>query len=273
MTTTPQTGANWKAGGELKALHQIIKPVIAEDEPEEALIAPSPVGDNSKVLARSADEEAIEALAEAVDRALKVDDEAQGRAKGTVLRVGSAMIELRTAWLAREQKKMAEQTAGWRRFRDDGVAYDEIARSAGTDRATVFRRLRALQDGKEMMPGPRAKGVFMEWAAQRFGRAKHTLTCYILRAARPEKTRKAAALSAATGHKKRTALVALGRLNQEKHETLAVFKKALPALSAADEFALLRAQASRLIPHLSRKDRQEFRELVDELLALPIAKA
>jgi len=269
MTTTPQTGANWKAGGELEALHRIVKPVIADDEPEEALSAPPPIGDNSRRHEISADDALIETLAEAVDRALTNADEAQGRAKSSSLRCGTALDELHTSWLAREQKKKDDQTAEMQRLREDGRSGREIDRLLGVQFGTASKRLRALRGGRGTALNVLEKVAFWDWAATRFSRPKINLQGYLYQALNPEKVR--AQHSAV--YEKHRSFVALGRLTQEKGEALVVFKKALPSLSTPDEFALLRAQASRLIPRLGRKDRQEFRELVEELMALQVAKA
>jgi hypothetical protein len=173
MTGTSTAGADWKGGGEIKALRRIIGGSSEEDED-----APAPVGHNREpqgaVHESAGPEIALEEQAQIVERYLNEAAGAKKRTHGELMKLRQRFCDVEFGRHARVMRMHAE-----------GLSQAKIAAQIGISQPSVGYHIKAAAEGREVRIDPRASTRFVTWAAARFRVPRTTIHYYLSGAAVP----------------------------------------------------------------------------------------
>lgn len=173
---TSTSGAEWKGGGEAKALGRMFGPEAVEDDEDEAPPLKVPA---SAVYQATQDEIDLAAQTQIAADALK---EAEG-VEHYRLRAGNELLKLRAIFLRVELGR----DAIIERMKEEGHSRQSISAALGISVSTFYRRYAAIEAKRPLRVSLQAHGRFLTWAANKLDRKKPTLKQYMSFAREPER--------------------------------------------------------------------------------------
>jgi hypothetical protein len=255
-----QRGADWKGGGELKALHRIMRPG-EENDAADMLPPRTHNGPPAAVFNVSAEDIEIEAQASIVDKALGESIEADKSAESKRHRVGCELARLQEIFFKHAHTIYQSRLNKMRELRSEGLSYEDIGKEVGLTRGGVVR---VINNSETHLEQTRDGRVFYKWAATRFGLSKSNLTAYLRLGTLGEREIKRLRKHGKSGSANYRALAQLVKAEEKQKVSPTIFKKAFMALQLPARKATLLWACSSLI---GSEDPQEIARWFAEALA------
>jgi len=234
-----QQGANWVGGGEMKALHRIIKPVIADDEDAAPGLGHNRPPAGAVVHNVRPEALALEEQIAVVTRAMNAAESGRAQAERLAIVAGRELLKLQRIWRAAMAIEPAERQKEIGRLAAEGMKHGQIGVRLGISPNSVKDALKKANRGQVLGPPTGRSGGFTKWAAARFGKKVNSINYYLHSARDPERQ----AETVRRGQDRRRQRVLAGQVSEGK-VGIDTFKKAFLSLLPPEREAIFRWIAS-----------------------------